>query len=154
MEEKIEACKCLMWGFNVHRERKREVHLYSSGTDGLCWSDVWVPLLAGLPGPASACVPVHLAPPTTAWHRPNIGITVSESLETTSHTLHRSCCFYSVSKPIIKLNVMSFFHFFFFFLNCCHGAWAQRLCHVANHNMFTIEVFITWLWKWEALRQG
>lgn len=31
IKEKIEACKCLMWGLTCG---EREVHLYSSGTDG------------------------------------------------------------------------------------------------------------------------
>lgn len=86
-------------GFNVHTQR-REVHLYSSSTDGLgCFES---PLLAGLSGPASACVLVQLARPTVAaWHR----LTWNYCVWTISRVLHCCVVVFTVSKPIIKLNV-------------------------------------------------
>lgn len=53
IEEKIEACKCLMWGL-MCGERERSI-LYSSSTDGRCWSDVLSPS-AGQPVWSCLCM--------------------------------------------------------------------------------------------------
>lgn len=72
IEEKIEACKCLMWGL-MCTEKEREVHLYSSSTDGPCRSDVLSPS-AGRPVWSCLCMCPRYSwhQPTVAWHSPNV----------------------------------------------------------------------------------
>lgn len=86
IEEKIEACKCLMWGFNVWTERS--ICILAAQMVCTDWM-VWVSLPAGLLGPASACVPVQLASPAASWQSQTWNYAIYE-LQTVTHLLHGS----------------------------------------------------------------
>lgn len=57
IEEKIEACKCLMWGFNVRTERS--ICILAAQMAGADWM-VGAPLLAGLLSPTCVLVRASL----------------------------------------------------------------------------------------------
>lgn len=60
----------------------------------------WVPLLAGLSHPASACVPVQLAQPNVELQRLRVP-------NNRPYFALACCCCHALRKPIIKMNVLS-----------------------------------------------
>lgn len=80
-------------GFNVCKERS----ICIVAAQMVCADRMfWVPLLASLSDPASACVPVQLAPTTVAWHSLTWNYCVWEP-QTISHTLHWSVVVFVLS---------------------------------------------------------
>lgn len=129
IEEKIEACKCLMWGL-MGREGARA----PSASVRHRWSE-WGGCVESLCWPAGPVLPLHVS--RYSWQRRRLQpgtahrrITGSESLKqyATFYTLLR-CCFCAVSKPIIKARCRFFFSAFFPL--CAHGS--LPLCHCFKH---------------------
>lgn len=115
-------------GFNVRRERSIcIVAAQMAGADRM----FWVPLLADLSDPASACVPVKLAPASEAWHSLTWNYCVWEP-QTISHTSQ-----WPVVVFVLSANQSLAQHDAWIFTVWTHG----RCCcctHASNHNKFSI----------------
>lgn len=100
IEEKIEACKCLMWGFNVWTERS--ICILAAQMVYTGWM-VWVPL------PAPACWVLPLRVSRYSWHhqlhpgRAEHEITASWTSNNHTYFTWLCCCPYTVGKPLSRL---------------------------------------------------